>query len=609
MRPYTLILSIILSQLISFTLSAAPVAKEPKTTKTKVIISHARAFHGSPKYPADFRQFAYVNPMAPKGGLIRLSSLGTFDTFNAFANKGVAAAVGGYIYDSLMVRSKDEPLSLYGLIAKSIEYPQDNSWVRFHLNEKARFSDGRPITTVDVKHTMGLFMSEESTVFKSLLSGIEKVEVGSPQTITFYLQDPENRELPFRIAQLPILPAHAMSLEDFQKADMTIPIGSGPYRVQGYETGHHVTMEKVDEYWAEDLPVNRGRNNFQQVRIEYFRNSTIALQAFLAGSYDVRQENLAKNWKMGYQGPDLESGKIIKENYPRKSFQVQSFIFNTQNEIFKDRKVREAISQAYDARWTNHHLLYDNYSQPESLFAVSDYAQRGTPSKSELKLLEPFREIIPKEVFEKEWKGVITDGTGDIRRGIAYGHSLLKEAGWKKKGPWFTHPTTGKPLRFELLLYVPEQERIAIPFRQNLEQMGVDMQIKSIDLSQFLQRVRQRDYDMLLRTFVQPDAPGNEQKEYWHSDNAGREGSQNLASVSNPAVDAMVEHIIKAQEPDQLIAATRALDRILLWEHYTIPQLYMSYWRLAYRSHLEHPPAQPLYGPIDFSTWWEKQGQ
>ena len=575
----------------------------------KIRTVHARALHGDPAYPVNFTHFKYAEPLAPKGGTLRLGVNGTFDTFNAFAGKGVAAGVTEYIYDSLMQKSRDEPYSIYGLIARTMEYPEDNSWVAFELNRKARFSDGKPITAKDVVYTFEQFTRDDIPAYKSLLSGVEQVKAESKHKVIFYIEDKSNRELPLRLAQLPILPEHRKLEYDFKKADLSIPLSSGPYRISQFETARKIILERVPDYWAAEHPVNKGRFNFDKIQYEYFRNSTISLQAFLAGSYDIRVENLAKNWAVGYQGNDVDAGLILRSEYPRITSQVQSFVFNTRKSRFQDRRVREAVSQAYDFQWTNSKLLFGNYKQPTSLFANSILGQRGTPSNSELQLLNPFREQLPSGLFQHPWAPVVTDGSGNIRRQLLYASQLLKEAGWVRRNNQLVHSRTGEPFHFDLLLATPEQERIALPFKRNLQQLGITMQVKNIDLSQYIQRVREHDYDMLLRSFIQTDAPGNEQKEYWGSASADRPGSQNMAGVSNPAVDSLVEAIIEARDRNQLISATRALDRVLLWEHYTIPQIYMPYWRVAHRRNFTHPEKQPLFGYLDLSIWWEKPKQ
>ncbi|MGI9275356.1 MAG: extracellular solute-binding protein [Endozoicomonas sp.] len=565
----------------------------------------ARALHGTPHYPEGFKHFDYVNPSAPKQGKLRLGLHGTFDTFNPFASKGIAAPVTEYLYDTLMVKSRDEPYSVYGLIAEQMEYPADNSWVAFKINPRARFSDGEAITARDVAFSFEQLTSRNLPIYKSLFSGVDRVTVDSRHRVVFHISERENHELPFRLAQLPILPAHSRDTYNYGKADLTYPTGSGQYRIKSYETGKKVALTRIDDYWARDLPVNKGRYNFHEIQFEFFRNATISLQAFLAGNYDIRIENLAKNWAVGYKGSEVDAGVITRVEYPRKSSQVQSFIFNTRKPQFRSRKVREAISQAYDFQWTNHKLLFDNYAQPASLFAQSSLGQRGKPSQAERALLEPFRKTLPPELFTGPWLPVTTNGDGNIRSQLAYAAQLLKEGGWVRKDQQLIHRDSGDSLSFELLLLTPEQERIAAPFRKNLQQLGVQMQIKTIDPSQYVQRIREFDYDMLLRTIVQSDAPGNEQKQYWGSRGSMEKGSQNLAGVNHPAVDSLVEKIVAARSREQLVIATRALDRVLLWEHYTIPQLYMPYWRIAYRSNFAHPEKKPLYGAPDLSIWWE----
>ncbi|WP_034841371.1 extracellular solute-binding protein [Endozoicomonas numazuensis] len=568
--------------------------------------SHAVSLHGTPKYPSDFKHFSYVNPDAPRQGNVRLAVLGTYDTFDLFTSKGVPAAVGSYIYDSLMFSSRDEPNSLYPLIAERIEYPEDSSWVRFVIDSKARFADGTPITAKVVRDTFLQYKNGDFTSYKLLMKDVEKIDVEPGNRVKVTLNVPEDKKLPFRLAQLPIIHSSYWDQKPASDSKIQIPVSSGPYTIKQYELGQKVFLERNNDYWAEKLPVNMGRNNFKQIKLEYFRNSTISLEAFLAGNYDIRIENLAKNWTYAYKGKEIDSGNILKKNYPRKSFQVQSFIFNSRKGPFKDQRVREAISQGYDSAWTNSNLLYGIYSAPKSLFATSQFAQKGIPSEAEIKLLSPYRTLLPEKLFKQPWTGVQTDGSGKIRKQLSYANQLLKKAGWELKKGKTVNKKTGEPLKFELMLAVPEQERIAIPFKTNLEMLGIDMQIISVDVSQYIRRIRNHDYDMILRTFPQPDVPGNEQREYWSSTTADEQGTQNMAGVSHPAVDAMIDHIIKAESIEQLKTATRALDRILLWENYTIPQIYHPYWRVAHRSQFSYPDNGGLYGAIDLSIWWEK---
>ncbi|MGI9282993.1 MAG: extracellular solute-binding protein [Endozoicomonas sp.] len=568
--------------------------------------SHAVTLHGKPKYSSDFKYFSYVNPDAPRQGKVRLAALGTYDTFDLFTSKGVPAAVGPYIYDSLMFASRDEPTSIYPLIAERIEYPDDNSWVRFVINPKARFADGSPITAELIRKTFLQYKNGAITHFKLLMKDVDKIEVEPGNRVKLTLNVPEDKKLPYRLAQLPVI--HSSYWNEIPEGGnrIQIPVSSGAYSIKSYELGQKVILERNKGYWAEKLPVNIGRNNFKQIKLEYFRDSTTSLEAFLSGSYDIRVENLAKNWTFAYKGKDIESGRIIQKNYPRKSFQVQSFIFNSRKGPFKDQRVREAISQGYDAAWTNSNLLYGIYTAPESLFATSQFAQQGLPSQAELKLLSPYRDILPQRLFKQAWIGVQTDGSGNIRKQLSYANRLLKQAGWELKKGKMVNKENGEPLKFELMLAVPEQERIAIPFKSNLEILGIDMQIISIDVSQYIRRMRNHDYDMVLRSFHQPDIPGNEQREYWSSSTVDEQGTQNLAGVNHLAVDAMINHIISADSKEQLQTATRALDRILLWENYTIPQIYQPYWRVAHRSNFSYPVNDGLYGSIDLSIWWEK---
>ena len=584
-------------------------AAKPPAPDGQITRSHARALYDQPFYPADFQHFNYINPNAPASGTLRLAAQGTFDTFNAFTTKGVPASLSGHLYDSLMVRSKDEPYTLYGLIAEAIEYPASNRWVRFYLNPKARFADGKPITAADVQFTFEQFSSKDASIYRAALANVESVKVESPQQIIFHLNDKhdENRLLPFQIAQLPILPAHDRKRYDFSRADLTLPLSSGAYTIKSYEAGKQVILRQVENYWAKHHPVRVGHNNFRQIQYDYFRNATVSLQAFLAGRYDIRLETIAKNWSHGYTGKAVESGNIIQTLLPRKTNQIQAFIFNTSSTVFKDRRVRQAISQGYDFQWTNRTLMYNNYQQPHSLFANSEFGQHSAPDARELNLLQPFRQKLPVELFTQQWQPVKTSGDGNIRTQLRQAHSLLQQSGWIVKNQQRVNRENGQPLSFELLLTTPEQERIVLPFQRNLEQLGVQMRVKTVDLAQYIQRVRNKDYDMLLRTISHGTTPGNELQRYWHSQYANEQGSQNIANVSNPVVDAMLAQVRTVKTLEELITATRALDRILLWEYYLIPQLQAGQWRVAHRSRLDYPSGTALNGYLDFTAWWEKK--
>ncbi|MBW2061948.1 MAG: ABC transporter substrate-binding protein [Deltaproteobacteria bacterium] len=569
-----------------------------------VTITHALAMSGTPRYPAGFTHFDYVNPHAPKGGSARLSAVGTFDSFNPFIAKGVSVSGNLLIYDSLTVASSDEPFTQYGLIAEKIEIPGDRSWVIYHINPQARFHDGKPITAHDVVFTFNVLMSKGSPLYKKYYADVEKVKALDKLRVKFHLGQKPNPELALILGQINVLPKHYWENRDFSKTTLDIPLGSGPYKISKFKPGHSVTYERVKDYWAKNHPVNKGRFNFNTITIDYYRDATVALHAFKSGEYDFRLENIAKNWATAYTGPAVDNGLIIKEEIKHEQNQgMQCFVFNTRRSFFKDRKVRQALAYAFDFEWSNKTFFYNQYRRSASFFSNSELASSGLPSPEELAILEPFRGRLPQEVFTKEYIPPKTEGSGDIRGNLRQAVRLLKEAGWVIKKKKLTNIQTGRILKFEILLISPSFERIVLPFRKNLSRLGIVTTSRVVDTSQYINRLNEFDFDMIVFSFGQSLSPGNEQRYFWHSSSADIPGSRNYIGLKNPVVDALVDLIIQAPSRKDLVNRTKALDRVLLWGHYVIPQWHLNYFRVAYWNKFSHPQKTPKYD-LDFYSWW-----
>ena len=568
---------------------------------------HAQTLYDEPpKYPANFKHFDYVNPDAPKGGTLRQAGFGGFDSLNPFINKGVPADDIGMIYDTLTRHGLDEPFTEYGLLAEKIEKAPDNAWVRFYLRPEARFHDGQPVTAEDVKFSFDTLMSKGAPMYRGYYADVEKVEVESPQRVRFVFKQAGNRELPLIVGQLPVLPKHWWAERDFSKGNLDVPLGSGPYKVADVQAGRSIRYERVKDWWGKDLPVNRGFYNFDTLEIDYYRDNTVALEALKAGQFDYWLETSAKNWATAYNTPAVANGQLIKEEIANHNpTGMQGFIFNTRRPLFTDRRVREALGLLFDYEWANRQLFNGAYTRTRSYFDNSELASIGLPSADELKLLEPLRAQIPPQVFTDEYQPSLTDGSGIIREQQRRAYQLLQEAGWKIVDDKMVD-TTGKPVTIEFLLAQTEFERILLPFKRNLSELGIDLTIRRVDVSQYINRLRSRDFDLIVGGFAQSSSPGNEQREYWHSSSADNPGSRNFIGLKDPAVDSLVEGLIKADSRQSLITHTRALDRVLLWGHYVVPNWHIKTWRVAYWNRFEHPEISPKYD-IGLHTWWARE--
>jgi microcin C transport system substrate-binding protein len=565
---------------------------------------HAMTLYGEPPaYAADFSHFDYVNPQAPKGGTLRLSGFGSFDSLNGFISRGASADQLSLIYDTLTFHALDEPFTEYGLLAERIERAEDNTWVRFHLRPQARFHDGAPVTAADVVFTFNTLVEQGAPFYRAYYGGVKEVVADSERSVTFHFHNGNNRELPLVLGQLPVLPAHYWADRDFSKTTLEPPLGNGPYRITDVSGGRNISYERVADYWANDLPVRRGFYNFDRIVVDYYRDTGVALEAFKAGQFDLNQEVSAKNWATGYDSPALRAGDIIKEEIPNLNVQgMQGFVFNLRRPIFEDRRVRKAISLLFDFEWSNKSLFHNAYARTDSFFDNSELGATGAPGPGELALLEPWREQLPADVFEEVQDPPETDGSGIIREQMREAYRLLQDAGWEIVDDRLVNEQ-GEHLQFEFLIAQSDFERVLLPYKRNLASLGIELTLRRVDVSQYINRLRSRDFDMVVTGFGQSNSPGNEQREYWHSSSADNPGSRNLMGLQDPAVDALVEGLIEADSREALLDHTRALDRVLLAGHYVVPNFHTTVYRVAYWDKFAHPQQSPRYD-LGLFTWW-----
>ena len=565
--------------------------------------SHGLAIYGDLGYPANFTHFKYVNPDAPKGGRLRQGvPESTFDSFNPWIIKGNPAAGIGLLYDTLMMSAADEPFSEYGLLAKTVQTPADRSWVSFELRPEARWHDGKPITADDVVWSFETLLAKGAPNYRFYYQSVEKVEKTGERSVKFSFKPGTNRELPLIVGQLPVLPKHWWATRNFEATTLEPPLGSGPYKVGKFEAGRFIEMERVADYWGADIPVNKGRWNFDVQRFEYYRDATVALEAFKGGNYDFRVEPSAKEWATAYEIPEVKDGRIVKEALPnQRPTGMQSFAMNLRRPVFRDRRVREALGLAFDFEWSNKTLFYGQYARTESYFENSELASSGLPSGEELAILEKYRGKVPDEVFTEVYAAPRTDGSGNNRENLRRAAELLKEAGWVPQAGKLMKD--GVPFSFEILLNSPLFERVALPYAKSLEKIGITANVRTVDTSQYRRRTDSFDYDMIVGGFPQSESPGNEQRDYWSSESAKREGSRNALGLADPVVDELVDGVIAAPDRKSLVVRTRALDRVLLWGHYVVPNWYIGSDRIAYWDKFGKPTVVPKDG-VQVDAWW-----
>lgn len=581
-------------------------APEQATQDMKAV--HGMALHGAPKYAADFTHLDYVNPDAPKGGTFRLSALGTFDSLNAYIVKGTPAAGLNMIYETLLDQTQDEPFTAYGLLAESIEVPEDRSWVIFNLRPQAQWHDGKAVTADDVVWSHQVLTTEAAPFYKAYYHNIKTVEALSPTKVKFTFDTANNLELPLIVGQMPILPKHFYNdgAVKFSESSLVPPLGSGPYKIGKVVAGRTIEFDRVTDWWGKDLPINKGRYNFDKVAYEYFKDANVVLEAFFANQFDFRQENVAKLWATGYTAPAVKDGRIAKKTIEHKLPQgFQGFMYNTRKPIFQDRAVREALAYAFDFEWSNKNFAFDSYKRSRSYFSNSEMEATGVPTGRELEILTPYRDQLPPELFEREYNPPKTDGSGNNRANLKKAADILDAAGWKL-GKDGVREKNGQKLTFEFIDDSPMFERWILPFVKNLGRLGVKATYRSIDTAQYQNRMNNYDFDMTVGLFGQSNSPGNEQREFWGSDAARLPGARNIAGINDPVVDALIDLLISAPSREELVVRTKALDRVLQWGYYGIPNWHLPAWRIAYWDRFGQPAKNPEFGLPVVDTWWKK---
>jgi len=564
---------------------------------------HATTLMDAPKYGPDFKHLDYVNPDAPKGGSVTYAAIGSFDNFNPFIIKGNPAGLPG-VFETLGEATDDDINTEYGLIAESMDIAKDNTWMIFNLRPQARWHDGQPITADDVVFSFNILVQKGDPHYRYYYADVTKVEALDQHRVKFTFKDGKNRELSNILGQLPVLPKHFWQGRNFEEPLTEPPLGSGPYKLTRVDMGRSFTVERVPDYWGKDLPINIGLYNYDSIRYDYYRDPQVAFQAFKSGAVDFRRENSSKNWATSYDLPQIKNGLMKKEELPDANpFGFQGYGFNLRHPIFSDRRVRQALTLAFDFEWSNRTLFYGLYSRNRSYFDNSELAATGLPSPDELKLLEPLRGKIPDEVFTTEYQPPKTDGSGDARANLDQAAKLLDDAGWKIVDG--KRQRDGKELSFEILLDSPTFERISQPYVQNLKRLGVTATIRTVDTAQYENRVRAFDYDMIVVRIGQSLSPGNEQRDFWGSASADEPGGQNQMGIKDPAIDAMIDKIITAQNRHDLVTATHALDRLLQWGFYAVPHFTnRTFWIVSWDKFGrpdKHP--DPEYG-IGQDAWW-----
>lgn len=598
--------------LSALVLAALPlaVAAPPPAAAAEPVRHHALSLVGKPRFAADFKHFDWVNPDAPKGGTLRLGAIGTFDSLNAFSVQGDAPDGLGMIYEALMADSLDEPSTQYCLICEWVSYPDDFASATFKLRENARFNDGQPITPEDVIYSLEA-LKAANPQFAFYYKNVVKVEKSGDREVTFTFDKAGNRELPTIVGQITVLPRHYWQAKgsngeprDLSKSTMDVPVGSGAYKIKSFEPGRSIVFERVADHWAKDLPVTRGLHNFGEIRYTYFRDMVPAFEAVKSGLIDTWTESSANRWNTQYDFDAVKKGLFKKELLEHKRIpRMQAFAFNLRRKQFQDPRVREAFALAFNFEELNKSLFFGQYVRISSFFENSELKASGLPQGQELAILKDVEKEVPPQVFTAEWKNPVNTAPGDFRKNMGLAAKLLQDAGWTQKAGQLVN-AAGEPLIAEFLIVQPDFERVVLPYVKDLEKLGVKASIRLVDTSQYKRRIDTFDFDIVVNSVGQSHSPGNEQRSFWGSAAADREGSRNIMGIKNPAIDKLIERIVFAKDRDELVAATRALDRVLLWSHYLVPQWHYPFERIAVWDKFGRPAKLPSQGPGQIIEYW-----
>jgi peptide/nickel transport system substrate-binding protein len=586
---------------ITWSAGANPVEKEAAADPT-----HAIAMHGEPLYPEGFEHFHYVNPAAPKGGAIVYGATGTFDSLNPFIVRGTSAlGLREHVFESLLARGYDEPFTLYGLLAESIEVAGDRSWVAFTLNPEARFSDGEPVTVDDIVYSLETLRDMGRPNYKTYYSKVERMERTGERTIKFIFSPDGDREIPLIIGLMPIIPKHVYEKRDFNAASFQIPIGSGPYVVDKVKPGNSITYRRDTGYWGIDLAVNTGQNNIDLVTYEYFRDTNASFEAFKRGIYHARPEDDPGRWTQNYNFPAVRAGKVRKEAFESgMPSGMYALVFNTRRPVFTDKRVRQALIQLFNFEWVNKNLYYGSYVRTESFFDGSELGSHDRPAgELERELLAPFPDAVTPEIMNLGWHAPEGDVEGQDRKNRARAIAQLKDSGYQIRDGVMTHIETGRPLSFEILVATPGEERLALTYSRMVKRIGVRAEVRNVDPSQYQERRSNYDFDMIFNSWFSSLSPGNEQSFYWGSAAADVPGTRNYMGVKEPAIDAMIDAMLEAETREDFVAAVRAMDRVLLSGAYMIPMFHQPEQWLALWQKVKVPEETSLYG-YRSGTWW-----
>ena len=569
---------------------------------------HGLSIFGDLKYGPDFKHFDYASPDAPKGGRIVTMGTGgatTYDSFNNFILKGDSAQGLDLLFDTLMVRAADEPDSMYGLVAKYVEVSADRTSVTFKLRAEAKFSDGTPVTSADVVNSFELLKTKGRPEYGLMFRDVTKAEAPDAETVTFSFQGVQTRDLPVLLAGLPVLSKAYYTAQPFEETSLVAPLGSGPYLMKDFKAGTYVAYKRRDDYWAKDLPVNKGRWNFDEIRYDYYRDRNVELERIKAGDLDLREEFSSLAWATGYDTPAVKDGRLIRDTLPDENPSgAQGFFINTRRDKFKDARVRKALGLLFDFEWSNKKLFYNLYSRTQSFFENSDMKATGKPSTEELALLEPFKDKLAPEIFAEPYSPPVTDGSGNMRDNLKAAFDLLKAAGWTLGADRMARNPKGETLDIEILFFEDAFERIITPYIENLKKVGINAYGRRVDPAQYERRRKSFDFDLSIERYSLRLTPGVEMRGFWGSEAAKIDGSQNLSGISDPVVDALIEKVVAASSRAELLTATRAIDRVLRAGHYWVPHWYKAAHNVAYWDKFSRPTTAAKYDPGILDTWW-----